>query len=317
MKHARADYDRIQDPAGLIPDDEPVFLIRGQDLAAPDTLRAYAMNAHVAGAANDIVMATLDQARAMEQWQRERAQDAGPRRRKRDPVTMTGQTIIAGISVPLGDTHFGDHLAQSPLFAGKGTYQFAKIEKALAVSPHRRGVALDVGGHIGLWSRVLAHHFKTVIALEPLPALIPHFRFNTDDCPNVRLYEVAAGAENDDIMIVTVASNSGNGHVAPPGAVADVNVHRTQSVRLDSLNLHNVDLIKIDVEGWELRVVEGAVKTIMRDKPVMVVEQKPNNAERYGVKQRAAVDLLASWGYVVAWEKAGDVCMTHPGAVAA
>lgn len=31
MKHARPDYDRIQDPAGLIPADEPVFLLRGQD----------------------------------------------------------------------------------------------------------------------------------------------------------------------------------------------------------------------------------------------------------------------------------------------
>ena len=31
MKHGRPGYDRIQDPAGLIPDDEPVFLIRGQD----------------------------------------------------------------------------------------------------------------------------------------------------------------------------------------------------------------------------------------------------------------------------------------------
>lgn len=31
MKHARKDYDRIQDPAGKIPEDEPVFLIRGQD----------------------------------------------------------------------------------------------------------------------------------------------------------------------------------------------------------------------------------------------------------------------------------------------
>jgi hypothetical protein len=35
MRHARADYDRIQDPDGLIPQDEPVFLIRGQDRAAP------------------------------------------------------------------------------------------------------------------------------------------------------------------------------------------------------------------------------------------------------------------------------------------
>lgn len=31
MKHARKDYNRIQDPAGLIPDNEPVFLVRGQD----------------------------------------------------------------------------------------------------------------------------------------------------------------------------------------------------------------------------------------------------------------------------------------------
>jgi hypothetical protein len=34
MKHARADYDRFQDPLGLIPIDEPVFLIRGQDRIA-------------------------------------------------------------------------------------------------------------------------------------------------------------------------------------------------------------------------------------------------------------------------------------------
>jgi len=34
MKHARPDYDRIQDPAGLIPKYEPVFLLRGQDKLA-------------------------------------------------------------------------------------------------------------------------------------------------------------------------------------------------------------------------------------------------------------------------------------------
>ena len=69
MKHARPDYARIQDPAGTIPEGEPVFLIRGQDLAAPETLRAYAMNAHRMGASNDLVVATLDHARRMELWQ--------------------------------------------------------------------------------------------------------------------------------------------------------------------------------------------------------------------------------------------------------
>jgi hypothetical protein len=38
MKHAREDYNRIQDPAGLIPEDEPVFLLRAQDMLAPATI---------------------------------------------------------------------------------------------------------------------------------------------------------------------------------------------------------------------------------------------------------------------------------------
>lgn len=70
MKHARKDYNRIQDPDGKIPDGEPVFLIRGQDLAAPDTLRAYAILAHKNGAAQNIIDATLKQVREMEDWQR-------------------------------------------------------------------------------------------------------------------------------------------------------------------------------------------------------------------------------------------------------
>jgi hypothetical protein len=69
MKHARADYDRIQDPAGLIPDDEPVFLIRGKDLCAPRTVRAWASVAHELGASDEIIKAALDQAKRMEAWQ--------------------------------------------------------------------------------------------------------------------------------------------------------------------------------------------------------------------------------------------------------
>ena len=41
MKHARDDYNRIQDPAGLIPADEPVFLLRGQDKLAIKAMEAY------------------------------------------------------------------------------------------------------------------------------------------------------------------------------------------------------------------------------------------------------------------------------------
>lgn len=70
MKHARADYDRIQDPVGLIPDDEPVFLIRGSDAVAARTVRFWAAVAEALGAVPNIVEAARRQADLMDEWSR-------------------------------------------------------------------------------------------------------------------------------------------------------------------------------------------------------------------------------------------------------
>jgi hypothetical protein len=68
VKHAREDYNRIQDPAGVIPNDEPVFLLRGQDMLAPKILDAYACAAFLAGCF-DIAQRVRAQANAMRDWQ--------------------------------------------------------------------------------------------------------------------------------------------------------------------------------------------------------------------------------------------------------
>ena len=70
MIHARGDYNsRIQDSSGLIPADEPVFLLRGCDLAAPAAIRAWVAEAGALGADPDMLQAALGHADAMEQWQ--------------------------------------------------------------------------------------------------------------------------------------------------------------------------------------------------------------------------------------------------------
>jgi hypothetical protein len=68
MRHARADYERIQDPAGLIPDDEPVFLVRASDAIAARTVRFWANEAEAKGAAPNIVEAARRQAELMDAW---------------------------------------------------------------------------------------------------------------------------------------------------------------------------------------------------------------------------------------------------------
>lgn len=55
MKHAREDYNRIQDPEHKIPEDEPVFLLRGQDKVAASAVRYWAVLAYRMGAKPDIV----------------------------------------------------------------------------------------------------------------------------------------------------------------------------------------------------------------------------------------------------------------------
>lgn len=57
MRHLRSDYDRIQDPIGKIAEDEPVFLIRGQDPAGGFAVHAYAVSAAAHGAAPEMVAA--------------------------------------------------------------------------------------------------------------------------------------------------------------------------------------------------------------------------------------------------------------------
>lgn len=69
MRHARRDYDRFQDPEGKIPEDEPVFLIRGQDVVAPGVLRYWADCAEAEGAEKEIIDAVRKHAELMEDWQ--------------------------------------------------------------------------------------------------------------------------------------------------------------------------------------------------------------------------------------------------------
>lgn len=69
MKHARPDFDRIQDPQGLIPEDEPVFLLRANDATAPATVDHWADLAEAIGARHNIVAAARRQAERMRDWQ--------------------------------------------------------------------------------------------------------------------------------------------------------------------------------------------------------------------------------------------------------
>lgn len=72
MLHSRKDYqERIQDSAGLIPEGEPVFFVRAQDVTAPEVVKFWAELAKEYGALPNIITAAREHMERMIEWQRE------------------------------------------------------------------------------------------------------------------------------------------------------------------------------------------------------------------------------------------------------
>lgn len=190
---------------------------------------------------------------------------------------------------------------------GRCAYQGQKQVAALKHCRQFR-TAVDVGAHIGLWSFNLAHVFKEVHAFEPVAEhrecflenmLATPFRELLQATRNVRLHQACAlGAETGMVGIDSEPGSSGNSAVTQTGEI--------EMRTLDSFNLPEVDLIKIDCEGFEENVLLGAEQTIKAWKPTIVVEQKREMAARFQLKPLGAVELLKSWGYKQAEEISGD-----------
>ena len=190
------------------------------------------------------------------------------------------------------ETHFPQMLKKSVDRGGPAEYQQPVRQRSIALTP-RRGVALDVGANVGLWSRDLVKHFAKVLAFEPVEIFRQCLVRNVS-AANLEIQDLALGDQNTRATMIVTQGNTGHSHL-DPGTMGSGTV---QVVTLDSMALDSVDYIKIDCEGFEYRVLQGAERTVRSLRPVVVVEQKPHQAYSSQYGQHAAVDLLLSWGMV-------------------
>lgn len=195
--------------------------------------------------------------------------------------------------------------AQKLMLNGRPTYQGKKQVAALERCKQRR-VAVDVGAHIGLWSYNLAHVFEIVEAFEPVALHRVCFIRNIPPelASRVHLHAEALGKRKDSIDMCTEKGSSGNTTVGGAGTI--------YMCPLDSFELPVVDFLKVDCEGYEENVLRGAEATLRRCWPVIVVEQKRDMAERFGLRKQGALDFLKSLGYTIDLELSGDFIMLPP-----
>lgn len=134
------------------------------------------------------------------------------------------------------------------------------------------GVCVQAGGFLGMWPTRLAKYFERVYTFEPVPHLYECAKRNTQHLPSVRVYNCALGDAMKTVRI--------NPRRAGCSEVGTGELDVTQ-VTIDSLCLIRCDAIFLDVEHYEMQVLEGAKQTIERFRPVITLEVKAETEERY------------------------------------
>jgi FkbM family methyltransferase len=129
------------------------------------------------------------------------------------------------------------------------------------------GVFVDVGANVGTYALALARRVGAsgkVIAIEPHPITHARLAFNraASGTPQVTLVAAAAGSSDGELMIETDGDNLGASHIVSgqlSGKAIKVPSLRLQRILGDAGAAH-VDALKIDVEGYEDRVLTGFFK---------------------------------------------------------
>jgi FkbM family methyltransferase len=179
---------------------------------------------------------------------------------------------------------------------------------------------LDVGACEGQHSLFMSRHVKQVHAFEPFPPVADRFRrmIELNGFSNIQLHQVGLG--DKDSLVPFRASGGDNigggrfltgrdqGKVGPTDAFHVV----VGDEFLDNLKVTSVEIIKIDVEGFEEHVLAGLASTLKGNRPVVIAEvsQPPfgsiESLDRYKTLFPADYTFLRMDGH----SDSGDNCIT-------
>lgn len=142
------------------------------------------------------------------------------------------------------------------------------LDKVIARVPQKR-VALQAGGCLGIFAKRLSASFEVVYCFEPAPALFPLLCKNAPE-PNIIRFQAALGYHR---QFVSTSQERRDGKPDPHEGITHIRgAGPIPTMRIDDLALPVCDLLQLDLEGFELYALQGAVETLARCRPVLCVE---------------------------------------------
>jgi FkbM family methyltransferase len=151
---------------------------------------------------------------------------------------------------------------------------------------------IQAGGNCGLYPKQYSKIFNNVVTIEPDSRNFFCLCENVKE-DNVIKYQKALGDKHDYVKLDTNPrwneTNTGALKISGEGTI--------EQITIDSLNLAP-SLIHLDIEGFEGPALLGAKETIIKYKPLIVLETN-GSGDDYGWPQDRIDNLLFSWGYKI------------------
>lgn len=139
------------------------------------------------------------------------------------------------------------------------------------------GHIIDVGANVGCTALLFSELGDYVDAFEPSPSTYVMLQKNTSTTSNIVAHNIGLG-DSEKKATITFSANNRSGAFVSDGIEVSQG-HITEDIKLTTLdrfvkkqNPPSVDFLKIDVEGFELNVLAGAEKTLLKFAPAVVLE---------------------------------------------
>lgn len=163
---------------------------------------------------------------------------------------------------------------------------------------------LDIGANIGFFTRFFAHNAPShakILAFEPEPTNFKHLLQEIKHYPAVQAYSAAVTETSGEVELVLSAASSIDHHIGvhTDEQVQDNNKITVPSVSIDDIcvDLPQIDIIKMDIQGAECHALRGMKNTLSRSPDcVIVMELWPWGFRRGGDSYATFFDIIASYG---------------------
>ncbi|HLK17303.1 MAG TPA: FkbM family methyltransferase [Bryobacteraceae bacterium] len=182
-----------------------------------------------------------------------------------------------------------------------GAKDVSEIDEAIRCLP-MGGVMFDLGANFGYYAITLAsrlHGACLIYALEPNPSTMRRFERNIalNGIRGVIPLEVGLSDQPGFAQIVETPDHSGAAYLRESQGAGLPTI--SLDLFCEQNRIDRLDLIKMDIEGAELRALHGAVRTLRRLRPPLLIELNPETSEREGYSIRDVVVFLEDLGYAI------------------